>query len=125
MLPVDGSSTNSFPIDPDNGIYIQHVDPNVDMFPFIQSYQKINGMEVSETYNMEDNEFYGVKLDEQTWVTLGAKEALEGTLSNENGVCIKLLGVKDLAHWNYKAEAEYIWNFISQFARNEDGTLKR
>ncbi|MBQ0065570.1 MAG: poly(3-hydroxybutyrate) depolymerase [Firmicutes bacterium] len=125
MLPVDLSSKYSFPIDLDNGVYIQHVDPNVDMFSFIQSYQKINGLEVSEKYDLKKNEFYGVQLDNQEWIKLGTKDALEGTLSNKNGVVIKLAGVKNLAHWNYKPEAEYIWNFFKQYSRNEDGSLNR
>lgn len=125
MLPVDLSSTYSYPIDPENGVYIQHVDANVDMFPFIQSYQKINGLDVSEKYDMSKNEFFGVALDNQKWIKIGNKDALEGTLSNENGVVIQLAGVKDLAHWNYKPEAEYIWNFFKQYSRNQDGSLNR
>ena len=37
---------------------------------------------------------------------------------------MELAAVKDLAHWNYKPEAEYIWNFFKNYERNiENGEL--
>ena len=78
MIPVDGSSPYSFEVAP--GVHIQDVDPAANMFPFIQAYQKINGLEVSEAYDMGLNEFYGIKFDKQNWIKLGLRDALEGTL---------------------------------------------
>ena len=75
------------------------------MFPFIQAYQKVNNLAVSSGYDMALNEYYGVALDDQQWSTLGNKQMLSGTASNEKGVMMKLVAVKDLAHWNYKPEA--------------------
>ncbi|MCD7840266.1 MAG: hypothetical protein LUG46_06560 [Erysipelotrichaceae bacterium] len=122
MIPVDGSSTNSFQIGED--LYMQMVDSNVDMFSFIQSYQKINGLEVSETYDMSLNEYYGIELENEQWITLGVKDTLEGTLSNENGVVMKLAAIKDQAHWNYKPEAAYMWEFFQNYQRDtETGDL--
>ena len=124
MIPVDGSSPYSFEVAP--GVHIQDVDPAANMFPFIQAYQKINGLEVSEKYDMSLNEFYGIQLDDQQWIRLGFKDALEGTLSNENGVVMKLTAIKNQAHWNYKPEAEYIWDFFDDYARDtETGELIR
>lgn len=124
MLPVDGSSTNSFQVA--EGIYIQSVDPASSMFSFIQSYQKINGIDVQEEYDMSANEYYGVAGDSQQWITLGEKEALETDLNNANGLAIRLTAIKNQAHWNYKPEAEYIWDFFKQFSRNtETGELIR
>ncbi|MBQ0065361.1 MAG: poly(3-hydroxybutyrate) depolymerase [Firmicutes bacterium] len=125
MLPVDGSSTFSMPIDPEHGVYIQHVDPNVSMFEFIQAYQKVNGLPVSKKYDLSLNEYYGVALDNQTWTKLGDKDMLEGTLSNDNGVIMKLAAVKNQAHWNNKNEAKYIYDFFKQYSRNDDGSLNR
>ena len=31
---------------------------------------------------------------------------------------MELAAVKDLAHWNYKPEAEYIWNSLKIIERN-------
>ncbi|MCR5794803.1 MAG: hypothetical protein K6G61_05610 [Solobacterium sp.] len=124
MLPVDGSSTNSFQVA--EGVYIQSVDPASSMFSFIQSYQKINGIEVQEEYDMAANAYYGVAGDSQEWITLGEKAALETDLNNANGLSIRLTAIKDQAHWNYKPEAEYIWDFFRQFSRNtETGELIR
>ena len=124
MIPVDGSSENSFEVAP--GLHIQDVDPASNMFPFIQAYQKINGLEVSEAYDMSLNEFYGIKTDELNWIKLGFKDALEGTLNDEYGPIMKVTAIRDQAHWNYKPEAEYIWNFFRDFARDtETGELLR
>ena len=74
--------------------------------------------------DMSKNEYYGIGLDNQQWTKLGDKDMYTGTLSNENGVVMELAAVKDLAHWNYKPEAEYIWNFFKNYERNiENGEL--
>lgn len=123
ILPVDGSSTNSFQVD--KGVYIQQVDPNTSIFSFIQSYQKVNGFEVADNYDMSLNPFFGVKLENQQTIDLDGKETLEGVLTNENGEMIKLAAIKDQAHWNYKPEAEYIWNFWKGYSRNtQTGALE-
>ena len=123
VIPVDGSSTNSFQVE--EGVYMQNIDPNTQIFPFIQSYQKINGFEVSDNYDMSLNPYFGVKLEDEKTIQLGEKEALEGVLSDENGVLVKLTAIKDQAHWNYKPEAEYIWNFWKGYSRNtETGALE-
>lgn len=125
MIPVDGSSENAFMVAP--GVSITDADPNTKMFEFIQAYQKINGLEVSDGYDLEKyNPYYGIALDNEHWFKLGEKDALEGTLSNENGVIIKLVAIKNQAHWNYKPEAAYIWDFFTNYARNtETGELIR
>ncbi len=124
MIPVDGSSKNSLQVGPD--MYIQDVDANCAMFPFIQAYQKVNGLDVSETYDMSLNAYYGVSLENEQEIKLGYKDAVEGTLSNANGPIVKLTAIKDQAHWNYKYEAEYIWEFWKEFSRDtESGKLVR
>ena len=123
MLPVDGSSPYSFEVAP--GVHIQDVDPASSMFSFIQSYQKINGLEVSEAYDMSLNEYYGIKLENEEWFKLGFKDALAGSLSNEKGEMIRLVAIKNQAHWNYKPEAAYIWDFFRNYSRNtETGELE-
>ena len=98
-------------------------DENTHIFSSLQAYQKINGLEVTEM-DMSKNEYYGLGLDNQQWTKLGDKDMYTGTLSNENGVVMELAAVKDLAHWNYKPEAEYIWNFFKNYERNiENGEL--
>ena len=120
MIPVDGSSTNSMQVAP--GVYLQQADPNVGMFSFIQSYQKLNGLNVSETYDMSLNPYYGIALENQQWTTLGVKDTLEGTLSNSVGTVLKLGAIKNQAHWNYKPEARYLWDFFKHYSR-VDGVL--
>ncbi|MFV0396265.1 MAG: hypothetical protein ACK5LC_18090, partial [Coprobacillaceae bacterium] len=88
-----------------------------DIFPALQAYQKINNIEVS-TKDMTLNPYFGIQLENQQWTKLGSKDMLEGQLSNDKGVVIQLAAVKDLAHWNYKPEAEYIWNFFKNYQRD-------
>ncbi|MEC0184106.1 PHB depolymerase family esterase [Paenibacillus peoriae] len=112
MIPVDGSSKYGKP-----GKFEE--DPNVSMFEVIQAYQRINKLEVSKTYDMNANEYYGVLLDNQKWSKLGDKDMYSGTLSNDQGVVVmQLTAIKDLAHWNYKPEAELMWKFLEKYQRD-------
>ena len=117
MIPVDGSSKYGTAYL--YGSQAWDEDENTHIFSSIQAYQKINGLEVSEM-DMSKNEYYGIELDNQGWTKLGNKDMYTGTLSNENGVVIELAAIKDLAHWNYKPEAEYIWNFFEGYRRNNE-----
>lgn len=121
MIPVDGSS--KYGTQYLYGDQVWDEDENTHIFSSLQAYQKINGLEVTEM-DMSKNEYYGIGLDNQQWTKLGDKDMYTGTLSNENGVVMELAAVKDLAHWNYKPEAEYIWNFFKNYERNiENGEL--
>lgn len=121
MIPVDGSS--KYGTQYLYGDQVWDEDENTHIFSSLQAYQKINGLEVTEM-DMSKNEYYGIGLDNQQWTKLGDKDMYTGTLSNENGVVMELAAVKDLAHWNYKPEAEYIWNFFKNYERNiENGQL--
>ena len=121
MIPVDGSS--KYGTQYLYGDQVWDEDENTHIFSSLQAYQKINGLEVNEM-DMSKNEYYGIGLDNQQWTKLGDKDMYMGTLSNENGVVMELAAVKDLAHWNYKPEAEYIWNFFKNYERNtESGEL--
>ena len=121
MIPVDGSS--KYGTQYLYGDQVWDEDENTHIFSSLQAYQKINGLEVNEM-DMSKNEYYGIGLDNQQWTKLGDKDMYMGTLSNENGVVMELAAVKDLAHWNYKPEAEYIWNFFKNYERNiENGEL--
>lgn len=117
MIPVDLSSPYCLQVGP--GVGLAQVDPNVDIFPMLQAYQKINGLEVTEKYDLSVNEYYGIKLDNQQWIKIGDKDALEGTLSNEDGVIMQLVAMKDQAHWTYPPQAEYIWNFFTNYSKEE------
>lgn len=75
-------------------------------------------------YDLSLNEFYSVALVNQEWATLGEKQIPTGTLSNKNGVVMKLAAVKVLAHWNYKLEAAFIRDCFEDSQRNtENGEL--
>jgi len=121
MIPVDGSSKFGTKLLFGNQVWDE--DENTHIFSSLQAYKKINGLALSEM-NMKANEYYGIALDNQGWTKIGDKDMYTGTLSNKNGVVMELAAIKDLAHWNYKPEAEYIWNFFEKYSRNtETGQL--
>ncbi len=112
MVPVDGSSPYGMP-----NIFFE--DPNVSMFEFIQAYQKINQLPVSDKPDLNLNPYFGIELENQDLVQIGKKEALAGSLVNDDGrELIHLVTIKDLAHWNYRPEADYIWEFFSHYSRD-------
>ncbi len=116
MIPVDLSSPYAFPVD--EGVTIAQVDPRVPIFPLIQAYQRINGLTVSEDMDMSLNEWYGIAFDETNDIMLGEKSAQEGVLNGADGTPImKLVAIKDQAHWNWKPEAAYLWEFFKGFTR--------
>ncbi len=121
MIPVDLSSQNSFQVG--ENLYIQNVDNNCVIFPVIQAFQKINKLTVSQSYDLSLNPYYGIQLDNQQWVKLGVKDTLEGTLSNEDGIIMKFAAIKNQAHWNYKPEAQYIWNFFKNYSKDSQPTI--
>ncbi|WP_249274434.1 alpha/beta hydrolase family esterase [Candidatus Enterococcus clewellii] len=119
MIPVDGSSPNGMP-----NIFFD--DPNVSMFEFIQAYQRINQLEISEEPDLALNPYYGVKMTNQKETKLGNKDILSGTLTTDDDqTLIELVAIKDLAHWNYRPEAAFVWAFFQQYKRNTtDGSLE-
>lgn len=111
MIPVDGSSPYGM-----SGVW--ESDPNVHIFSALQAYQQTLGLEVSTSPDLSLNPYYGIQLNDQEYVLLGEKQMYTGTLSNQDGVVIELAAIIDQPHWNYKAEAEYIWNFFKRYQRD-------
>lgn len=115
MIPVDLSSPYAFPVG--DGLTVANVDDNVNIWPVLQAYLKVNGLDVPETYDLSANEYYGIALENQEWIKLGEKDALVGGLSNADGEVLRLVAIKDQAHWNYKPEAAYMWEFFKNYSK--------
>lgn len=123
MIPVDGSSTYGMSQLTDGEVSMWANDPHTRIWDALQTYRTVNGLGIVEM-DMSANPYYGMALDNQHWVTLGSKKMLTGTLSSDKGVMMELAAVKDLAHWNYYPEAEYVYNFFKNYSRNlETGEL--
>jgi poly(3-hydroxybutyrate) depolymerase len=84
----------------------------------IRAYAWLNDIAVPEAPDLNANELFGLKLDGQAWGELGGTRALIGTLSNSQGVMIKLVGLDPYGHWNFKPAAEDIWAFVSRYSRD-------
>ena len=123
MIPVDGSSPYGMSLLTDGQVSMWADDPHTHIWSAIQAYRTVNGLPLTEM-DMTANPYYGIALDDQRWVALGDKEMYTGTLSNDKGVMIELAAVKDLAHWNYAPEAEYVYDFFKNYSRDlETGEL--
>jgi dienelactone hydrolase len=84
----------------------------------IKALATINDIAVPEAPDMQANEIFGLKLDGQAWGELGATRAMIGTLSNRQGVMIKLVGLDPYGHWNFKPAAADMWAFMSRYRRD-------
>ena len=97
---------------------ISHLPVVLVIFPIIQAYMKVNGFDVPEEPDMAANEWYGIKFDETNDIMLGEKSAHEGVLKGADGQpLMKLVAIADQAHWNWKPEAAYLWDFFKGFSR--------
>ncbi len=88
------------------------------IYTAIRAYAALDDITVPDAPDMKVNEIFGLKLDGQAWGELGGVRAMTGTLSNRQGVMIKLVGLDPYSHWNYKPAAADIWAFLSRYRRD-------
>ena len=93
-------------------------DTNRSFYNVIRAYALLNDIPVPEAPDLKVNELFGLKLDGAGWGELGGTRAMIGTLSNRQGVMMKLVGLDPYGHWNYKPAATDIWAFLSHYRRD-------
>jgi poly(3-hydroxybutyrate) depolymerase len=84
----------------------------------IRSFADLNGITAPATPDLTANEMFGVRLDGPGWTELAGRRAMIGTLSNDQGVVIRLVALDPYAHWNFKPAAADMWGFLSRFRRD-------
>jgi poly(3-hydroxybutyrate) depolymerase len=84
----------------------------------IRAFALLNDITVPDAPDLKVNELFGLKLDGTGWGELGGTRAMIGTLSNSQGVMIKLVGLDPYGHWNFKPAAPDIWAFLSRYRRD-------
>ena len=87
-------------------------------YTVIRAFAALDDITVPDAPDMKVNEMFGLKLDGPGWSELGGTRAMIGTLSNKQGVMIRLVGLDPYSHWNYKPAATDIWAFLSRFRRD-------
>jgi predicted esterase len=87
-------------------------------YSIIRAYAALDDITVPDAPDLKVNEMFGLKLDGAGWGELGGTRAMIGTLSNSQGVMIKLVGLDPYAHWNYKPAAADAWAFLSRYSRD-------
>ena len=80
----------------------------------IKAFALMDDIVIPEAPDMQANEIFGLKLDGQAWGELGRTRAMIGTLSNRQGLMIKLVGLDPYGHWNFKPAAADMWAFMSK-----------
>lgn len=84
----------------------------------IRAYALLDDITVPDAPDLKVNELFGLKLDGTGWGELAGTRAMIGTLSNSQGVMIKLVGLDPYGHWNFKPAAQDMWAFLSRYRRD-------
>ncbi len=89
----------------------------------IRAFALLDDITVPDAPDLKVNEMFGLKLDgpsgdKELWSDLGGTRAMMGTLSNTQGLMIKLVALDPYGHWNYKPAATEIWAFLSRYRRD-------
>ena len=87
-------------------------------YTVIRAFTMLNDITVPVAPDLAANEMFGLKLEGPGWTELAGRRAMVGTLSNRQGVMIKLVGLDPYGHWNFKPAAEDMWAFLSRFRRD-------
>jgi glyoxylase-like metal-dependent hydrolase (beta-lactamase superfamily II)/poly(3-hydroxybutyrate) depolymerase len=89
----------------------------------LQYFQMLNNMEVTTVDDLDENYLavYGVP-----WTTYGEVEnegsltIVGGSMTNDKGVTISMNRIYGWGHWNYPADAQLMWDFMKQYARDPE-----
>jgi poly(3-hydroxybutyrate) depolymerase len=84
----------------------------------IRAFALLDDIKVPDAPDLKVNEMFGLKLDGNGWGEIGGTRAMIGSLSNSQGVMIKLVALDPYGHWNFKPAAPDIWAFLSRFRRD-------
>jgi poly(3-hydroxybutyrate) depolymerase len=87
----------------------------------LQYFQMLNNMEITTVDDLDENYLavYGVP-----WTTYGEVEnegsltIIGGSMTNDKGVTISMNRIYGWGHWNYPADAQLMWDFMKQYARD-------
>ncbi len=90
------------------------------VYNFIRAYGILNDIEVSETLDLTLNKYFGIQLDNQGNDNYNGQAVYAGTLSNDLGEMIKAVAMEPYAHWNNKKLVDDIWDFMSQYAKDQN-----
>ncbi len=84
----------------------------------IRAFAALDDLQVPDAPDLKVNEYFGLKLDGPGWSELGGTKAMIGTLSNSQGVMMKLIALDPYGHWNFKPAAADMWAFLSRYRRD-------
>lgn len=88
-----------------------------------RAYQLMNDMEVTQVEDVleSDTYLYGVPWTTRYTIEPNAENIAKvdvGMIENDKGVEISMARIYGWGHWNYAPDAEWMWNFMSRYARD-------
>ena len=84
----------------------------------IRAFALLDDIPVPDAPDLKVNEMFGLKLNGTGEGEIGGTRAMIGTLSNSQGVMIRLIALDPYGHWNFKPAAPDMWAFLSRFRRD-------
>jgi hypothetical protein len=84
----------------------------------IRAFAVLDDLQVPDAPDLKLNQYFGVALENSGWRELGGTTAMIGTLSNSQGVMMKLIALDPYGHWNFKPAAADMWAFLSRYRRD-------
>lgn len=83
------------------------------------AYQTMNGMEVSSRPDFSKDVIFGIGLKDREVLSTNKHITMEtGVLYKGNIPLIKVVAVNGYGHWNFKPDAQLMWDFFKQFSRD-------
>ena len=83
------------------------------------AYQTMNGMEVSSRPDFSKDATFGIELKDRKVLHTNKRITMEaGVLYKGDVPLIKMVAVNDYGHWNFKPDAQLMWDFFKHFSRD-------
>lgn len=86
-----------------------------------QLYAELNGMNIPDGNDAENQDLYGINWDETYTIDADAERIAKikgGILTSDTGVEICMNRIYGWGHWNYAPDAEMMWKFMSKYSRD-------
>lgn len=85
------------------------------------TYQQLNGMEVTADLDFSIDPLFGLELADRETITTNKGEGIKvetGYFYKDDKPLIKVIAVVDYGHWNFMPAAQMMWDYFKMFSRD-------
>jgi poly(3-hydroxybutyrate) depolymerase len=85
------------------------------------TYQQLNGMEVTADLDFSIDPIFGLELADRKTITTNKGEGIKvetGFFYKDEKPLIKVIAVVDYGHWNFMPAAQMMWDYFKMFSRD-------